>query len=208
MLSFAAATSAIAQKPEEVAYFHLNRVKSGMVAQYETTRKQHWLWHKRLGDTWSFYVWQIVSGEATGAYVVSSFGHTWKESFIFIVLHSVRCYYPAQLALADSAHLRGFTPGGMGHAGKSYNTFNSDLKRWEQFWVDDTAGMIHFYVHLKDGVMDYWTDEIPQPDGTKLKRHLQFIPPGTGQVRQFSQGSTDGGNTWTVEYDLTYHRKK
>jgi hypothetical protein len=98
--------------------------------------------------------------------------------------------------------------GGLGHAGKSYNTFNPNLKRWEQFWVDDTAGMTHFYGNLKDGVMDYWTDEIPQPDGTKLKRHLQFIPQGADQVRQFSQGSADGGKTWTVEYDLTYHRKK
>jgi hypothetical protein len=79
VISLAAATSAMAQKTEEVAYFHLNRVKSGTVAQYETTRKQHWLWHKRLGDKWSYYVWQIVSGEATGAYVISSFGHTWKE---------------------------------------------------------------------------------------------------------------------------------
>lgn len=100
------------------------------------------------------------------------------------------------------------TGGAAQHAGKSYNTFNPNLKRWEQFWVDDTAGMIHFYGSLKDGVMDYWTDEVPQPDGTKLERHLQFIPQGTDQVRQFSQGSTDGGKTWTVEYDLTYHRKK
>jgi hypothetical protein len=50
-----------------------------MATQYEATRKQHWLWHKRLGDTWYFYVWQIISGEATGAYIISSFGHTWKE---------------------------------------------------------------------------------------------------------------------------------
>lgn len=98
--------------------------------------------------------------------------------------------------------------GSLGHSGKSYNTFNPRLKRWEQFWVDDTDGMIHFYGTLKDGVMDYWTDEIPQPDGRGLKRHLQFIPQGPDQVRQFSQGSTDGGKTWSVEYDLTYHRKK
>lgn len=75
----AAATATTAQKPDEVAYFHLNRVKPGSSVQYEATRKQHWLWHKRLGDTWSYYVWQVVSGEATGAYVISSFGHTWKE---------------------------------------------------------------------------------------------------------------------------------
>jgi hypothetical protein len=56
--------------------------------------------------------------------------------------------------------------------------------------------------------MDYFTDELPQPNGTKLKRHLQFFPLGPDKVRQFSQGSTDGGKTWSVEYDFTYIRKK
>jgi hypothetical protein len=49
---------------------------------------------------------------------------------------------------------------------------------------------------------------MPQPDGSKLKRHLQFIPMGADKVRQFSRGSTDGGATWQVEYDFTYDRKK
>lgn len=93
-------------------------------------------------------------------------------------------------------------------SGKSYNIYNASLKRWEQYWVDNSGGTIFFYGNLKDGVMDYWTDEIPQPDGTKLKRHLQFIKNGPDQVRQFSQGSTDGGKTWKVEYDFTYKRKK
>jgi len=78
-LCLAAGIAAFAQGSGEVAYFHLNRVKPGMTAQYEATRKRHWLWHKRLGDTWSFQVWQVVSGDRTGAYIVSSFGHTWKE---------------------------------------------------------------------------------------------------------------------------------
>jgi len=56
--------------------------------------------------------------------------------------------------------------------------------------------------------MDYFTDEIPQTGGPALKRHLQFIPTGSDKVRQFSRGSTDGGKTWTVEYDFTYTRKK
>lgn len=97
--------------------------------------------------------------------------------------------------------------GNIGYEGKSYNTYNQDLHRWEQFWNDNAGGMIHFYGELKDGVMDYWTDEIPQKDGSKLKRHLQFIPSGPDQVRQFSQGSTDGGKTWHVEYDFLYKRK-
>lgn len=96
---------------------------------------------------------------------------------------------------------------GTNYSGKSYNVYNASLKRWEQFWVDNVGGMIHFYGGLKDGVMDYWSDDIPQPDGTKLRRHLQFFNQGPDKVRQFSQGSTDEGKTWHVEYDFTYLRK-
>jgi tetratricopeptide (TPR) repeat protein len=93
------------------------------------------------------------------------------------------------------------------YAGKSYNIYNASLKRWEQYWVDSVGGNIFFYGGLKDGVMDYWTDDLPQPDGTKLKRHLQFFKLGSDSVRQFSQGSSDGGKSWQVEYDFTYIRK-
>jgi tetratricopeptide (TPR) repeat protein len=93
------------------------------------------------------------------------------------------------------------------YAGKSYNIYNTSLKRWEQYWVDSVGGNIFFYGGLKDGVMDYWTDDLPQPDGTKRKRHLQFFKLGSDTVRQFSQGSNDGGKTWQVEYDFTYIRK-
>jgi len=94
------------------------------------------------------------------------------------------------------------------YSGKSYNMYNQALKRWEQYWVDNVGGNIFFYGGLKDGVMDYFTDEIPQAGGPALTRHLQFIPMGPDKVRQFSRGSTDGGKTWNVEYDFTYSRKK
>lgn len=97
-----------------------------------------------------------------------------------------------------------WTSAGSGYFGKSYNTYNVNLHRWEQYWVDNSAGTIFFYGNLKDGVMDYWTDDVPQSDGKNLRRHLQFFNLGPGKVRQFSQGSTDGGKTWQVEYDLTY----
>lgn len=114
-----------------------------------------------------------------------------------------------ELILGDCVVQENWTSGGnSGYTGKSYNIYNQALKRWEQYWVDSAGGNIFFYGGLKDGVMDYWTDAIPQPDGTKLKRHLQFFKLGPDTVRQFSQGSTDEGKTWHVEYDLTYRRKK
>jgi hypothetical protein len=99
-----------------------------------------------------------------------------------------------------------WTSAGSPYFGKSYNTWNVNLKRWEQYWVDSSAGVMFFHGGLKDGVMDYWTDEVPQPSGEKLIRHLQFFNLGPDKVRQFSQGSTDGGKRWHTEYDLIYTR--
>jgi len=113
-----------------------------------------------------------------------------------------------ELILGDCVVQENWQSDGNPYSGKSYNTYNAALKRWEQYWVDNSGGNIFFYGELKNGVMDYWTDEIPQPGGPALKRHLQFFKLGPDKVRQFSQGSTDGGKTWKPEYDFTYLRKK
>jgi len=110
--------------------------------------------------------------------------------------------------LSDCVIWENWTSARMGYAGKSYNVYDVNLKRWEQFWVDNSAGMVFFYGNLKDGVMDYWTDDVPQPDGKTLKRHLQFFNLSPDTVRQFSQNSADGGKTWTVDYDFIYRRRK
>jgi tetratricopeptide (TPR) repeat protein len=113
-----------------------------------------------------------------------------------------------ELILGDCVVQENWQSNGNPYSGKSYNMYNAALKRWEQYWVDNSAGNIFFYGGLKDGVMDYWTDEIPQGSGPSLKRHLQFFKLGPDKVRQFSQGSTDSGKTWKPEYDFTYIRKK
>ena len=79
VFGFAMASIAVAQSSGDIAYFHVNRVKPGMTSQYETARKRHWVWHRKMQDKWVYHVWQIVSGEASGTYMVCSFGHTWKE---------------------------------------------------------------------------------------------------------------------------------
>jgi tetratricopeptide (TPR) repeat protein len=96
--------------------------------------------------------------------------------------------------------------GESGYSGKSYNIYNVDLKRWEQFWVDNRGDTIHFHGGLVDGVMDFSTDAVPQADGKALTRRLRFYDLGANRVRQLSQASTDAGKTWTVEYDFTYQR--
>ena len=94
-----------------------------------------------------------------------------------------------------------------GYTGKSFNLFDSTTGKWEQIWVDSRGGIIKFEGQLKDGVLHYYADA-PGPNGEPGQRHLQFIPQGPNQVRQFSQRTGDGGKTWQVEYDLTYKRKQ
>ena len=113
-----------------------------------------------------------------------------------------------ELILADCVVLENWQSASGPYSGKSYNTYNAAQKRWEQYWVDNVGGRMFFAGALKDGVMDYSTDDVEQPDGTRVRRHLQFFRLGPDKVRQFSQMSSDAGKTWTVEYDFIYNRKK
>ena len=113
-----------------------------------------------------------------------------------------------ELTLGDCVIVENWTSKNSLYAGKSYNVYNVTEKRWEQFWVDNSAGMIHFFGGLKDGVMDFYTQDQTQPDGTTNQRHLRFFPLAPDKVRQFSQASADHGKTWTDEYDFIYTRKK
>jgi tetratricopeptide (TPR) repeat protein len=87
--------------------------------------------------------------------------------------------------------------------GKSWNTWNAARKRWEQSWVDSTATPIFFTGQLEKGEMVYHSDQ-PQPDGKPYQRRLTFTPLPGPRVRQLSQGTTDGGKSWSTEYDLIY----
>jgi tetratricopeptide (TPR) repeat protein len=87
--------------------------------------------------------------------------------------------------------------------GKSWNTWNAARKRWEQSWVDAGATPVFFTGQLENGTMVYHSDQ-PQPDGKPYARRLTFTPLSGKRVRQFSQGTSDGGKTWSTEYDLIY----
>lgn len=94
-----------------------------------------------------------------------------------------------------------------GSSGKSFNHYDTTTKKWIQDWVDNQSTSVHFEGALENGVMSFYADS-PNPDGTHARRHLQFFKLDDNHVRQLSQQSTDNGKTWTVEYDLTYNRKK
>jgi len=111
-----------------------------------------------------------------------------------------------QLILKDCVVFENWR-GGQGSSGKSLNKYNNVTRQWEQFWVADTGTTNYFKGALIDGEMRY-TLEMPAPGGGTLMRHLTFSKLPEGKVRQFSQGSTDGGKTWNTEYDFVYVKKQ
>jgi tetratricopeptide (TPR) repeat protein len=109
-----------------------------------------------------------------------------------------------QLILDQCVILENWSGGG---TGKSFNHFDTRLKKWIQDWVDSQSRSVHFEGGLENGVMSYFADSVDD-NGAPIRRHMQFVPIDADHVRQFSQASSDNGKSWTMQYDFTYVRKK
>lgn len=97
---------------------------------------------------------------------------------------------------------------GLRYAGKSYNSFNTRNKRWQQYWVDNTGGSTaYFDGHYEDNKMVVQTNNIKVNDSTWLIQRMTFYNLGKDKVRQHGENSNDGGKTWQTSFDLEYRRK-
>lgn len=74
------ALSAAAQgQPGNIAALEFQTPKIGMVKQYEDGRKQKAEWHKQQKDTQALYVFETLTGERTGTYIVGRLGQHWAD---------------------------------------------------------------------------------------------------------------------------------
>ncbi|HKP87000.1 MAG TPA: tetratricopeptide repeat protein [Blastocatellia bacterium] len=94
-----------------------------------------------------------------------------------------------------------------GGTGKSMNFYNAGTGKWRQVWVSSTGGVTEYQGEYKDGAMRYEGDTFSRA-GKRVMLRLTFFNQGADRVRQFSEQSTDGGKTWTTQYDFIYVRKK
>jgi hypothetical protein len=75
-----AAASAGAQAQQgTLAALEFQTPKNGMVKQYEDGRKTKADWHKQQKDPLPLFVWEILSGDHTGTYVVGRLGQHWAD---------------------------------------------------------------------------------------------------------------------------------
>ena len=93
-----------------------------------------------------------------------------------------------------------------GSAGGSLNNYYDG--RWRQTWVDASNSRVDFTGGLVDGNMVLTGDwkGVLGPGKDALIR-MTYSKNADGTVRQHGEQSTDGGKSWSTNFDFTYHPK-
>lgn len=98
---------------------------------------------------------------------------------------------------------------GLVYQGKSFNSFNTATKQWQQTWVDNTGNTTEYLRgEVGENKITFYADKVIDQNAKYFLRRLTFTKLNEITVRQLGERSDDDGKTWTVEYDLEYRKKK
>ena len=111
-----------------------------------------------------------------------------------------------QLLLGDCVIFENWT-GALGVNGKSFNIYNTAEKKWRQTWVDDRSTFTEYTGEFKDDRLEYLAESVGANNQIQ-KLRMTFFKQSADRVRQLGEVSTDGGKTWSTQYDLIYNRRK
>jgi hypothetical protein len=96
--------------------------------------------------------------------------------------------------------------GALGGEGKSFNTIDGSTGKWRQTWTDSSGSIYDFTGKPGEARMVFERNSVA-PDGKPLLIRMTLSALPTGEVRQLSEQSLDGGKSWAVGYDFTYARR-
>jgi hypothetical protein len=147
---------ALAQQPGNLAEIHINRVKPGTTQQYETGRKNHMAWHKNQNDTWSWYTWEVLTGEGTGSYVVGTFQHSWKD-----------LDGRAKFTQADSADAQANVGSSLAGEQQSYYVYRPDLSLAQEAFPPAPLISVTHFMLKPEGINDFLDGIKKIQDGIK-----------------------------------------
>ena len=96
-----------------------------------------------------------------------------------------------------------------GGQGKSLNAFNPAVGQWQQYWIGQDGNPTEYRESTWAGASVVFRAHAPAAGTTPASdMRLTFSPVDSVTVRQHGERSTDGGKTWSTQYDFYYHRKK
>ncbi len=73
------AQEAAEKPPESLAWEYFVSPVMGQGMKFEAGMKQHLLLHKKANDPWRRDVWQVVTGDRVGSYIIRTGNHTWAD---------------------------------------------------------------------------------------------------------------------------------
>jgi hypothetical protein len=98
---------------------------------------------------------------------------------------------------------------GLRYAGKSFNTYNSATKQWQQTWVDNVGGTNEYMQgKFENNKITYTSTPFKFTKDSMAIRKMTFTNLNPLKLRQHGEISKDNGISWTTEYDLDYRRIK
>lgn len=98
---------------------------------------------------------------------------------------------------------------GLRYTGKSFNTYNTTTKQWQQTWVDNTGMPIEFFRgQAEDNQLTYTSNPVKMNNDSVQVRRMTFSKIAPDKIRQHAEISHDNGLTWKTNVDLEYRRRK
>jgi hypothetical protein len=178
LLALTFAVPAVAQSTSDLSIINTHTPKPGSGEKYEAARKKHMAWHKAQKDLWTWYTWEIVSGEGNGSYYTASFGHAWKD-------------FDAQekFEKADNADFdKGIGPT-LGRSFTSYYVRRADLSLSPPTTTPPSAySVLTFFLLKPEGVNDFLETVKKINDGIKKTNYRQQGPSAWYQLVNGGEG--------------------
>jgi hypothetical protein len=94
-----------------------------------------------------------------------------------------------------------------GSAGSSFNFFNPQLEKWQQFWVWRNGTTLELQGAYSEGKMILAGESLDR-EGKRVHHRITWYDNPGNTVRQHWETSEDGGATWQSTFDGLYRRKE
>lgn len=88
--------------------------------------------------------------------------------------------------------------------GMSVSSYNADLGKWQQTWVDNHGGYLDFVGGYADSRMVLEREAVR--DGRKIRQRMVWYDIEDDSLSWNWERSTDGGDTWELLWQISYRR--
>jgi hypothetical protein len=108
--------------------------------------------------------------------------------------------------IVDGCVLQETWQGSSGSAGTSFNFYNPQKGKWQQFWVWRNGTTLELEGGYSEGKMILEGESMDQ-EGKTIQNRITWHDNPDGSVRQHWEISQDSGKTWATAFDGLYRQE-